>query len=225
MKARALVFLIALSFLGSGCHSKPGFRAHEVPSETAKLTDLSSPVYSESAETEEAEENPELNELEAPEDSSQGQSMVEIGYWVIRNEARKVGAACNFFIQRVFALMGFGKSSWLANDFDSYVQKSFASFKKESFRWDSTGAERARLKRYLWSFPEGEGVILQWKRKVGPGHVAIIHRVGNEFVLYHASLKKFIPKAQRANLETLLHRPLVGYSLNVFSDFQKNENP
>lgn len=218
-----LASLLLIAFLGTvACNPRGGFQATQVPTEKTKLHDIFSQPSEEFEPVEEAEENPELSEEEIPEEVKRetGLSLVEIGHWVIQNEAKKVGAACNFYIQRVFALMGFGKSSWLANNFDSFVEKRFSHYKKEVFKYDSRGAEQARLKKYLGALDEYEGVVVQWKRKVGPGHVAIVHRVKDQLVMYHASLNRFRPKAQTVEIKTLLHKPWVGYTLNVFSDFQ-----
>ena len=146
-------------------------------------------------------------------------SLIEIAKWVIQNEARKVGAACNFFIQRIFTLMGFGKADWTANDFAQYVKSNFSHFRQASFYGDRGDLERKRLKEYIWSFPEKTGLIFQWKRESGHGHIAVVQRVDDQLVIYHASLNTFIPKAQRVSLEVLLDASRK--NLNVFSDFKK----
>jgi len=215
------VFLAILSlFLFGACNQKAGFHAIEIPNETAKVNDIFSPSPEEEKES---LENPELEDTDLTDNDENpvGQSLIQVGRWVIKNEARKVGPACNFFIQRVFFLMGFGRSSWLANDFDSYVKKSFTSYDQEVFHPHSPASDRNQLQKFLGSLSEGEGVVLQWKRKSGPGHVAILHRIDRQLVIYHASLNRFIPKAQVVKLDVLLPRSRGAYTLNIFSHFRK----
>lgn len=147
-------------------------------------------------------------------------SLVDVGRWVIMYEARKVGPACNFYIQRVFQLLGFGRGSWLANDFDRYVKDNFKSYTKEAFKINSRVNDQNRLKSYLMKFPEKKGVVLQWERNRGPGHVAILHRIRNEFVIFHASLNKFNAKAQKADIPNILYRSGTDYTLYVYSDMK-----
>lgn len=230
MKAGISRFILLILLTGSaalsGCGKKGSFEAQLVPEEQVQLKDIwtefedIAPLETEELDQEQFQTPPAERRI-----SPSGRNLSETARWVVENESKKVGPACNFFIQRVMFLMGWGKSSWVANDFDKYVENKFESFRKESFEMDSTGAEKRRLKEYIWSFPERTGLILQWKRKVGHGHIGIIQRIGNEIVLYHASLNQFSPKAQKANLDILVNRGSRAFVLNVFSDFQKDPNP
>ncbi|MEZ0390851.1 MAG: hypothetical protein ACAH59_01455 [Pseudobdellovibrionaceae bacterium] len=234
MKA-ALFVLSFVALVITACGKKSGFQANSLPTENAALQDIQptesakEPDIKEEeneetlkSENEDAEKSqiPDFEIPEIPEYEVQEKSLIEMGLWVIEKEARKVGAACNFYVQRVLQLMGFGRSSWKANDFDLYVNQNFSTYKVESFVPSSQGSEKSRLKKYLWSFPEKTGVILQWKRRVGPGHVAILHRQGNQLVIFHASLNRFVAKAQKIDMDVLFYQGGNAYRLNVFSDLK-----
>jgi hypothetical protein len=219
MRKSVLSIILGFSILATACGKSTGFQAVEIPKEQARLRDFGD--GSRDFPTDEGEE-PEFQDQDAPAKSS-GSTLAEIAKWVVAFEARKVGAACNFFIQRVLYLMGFGRSSWTANEFDQYVKQSFESYKEESFQYDSGGTEKERLKSYIWSFPERTGFILQWKRNTPHGHIAIVQRVGETLIIYHASLNTQLPRMQKVSVDLLLHKPSskVDYQLNVFSDFKK----
>jgi hypothetical protein len=242
---KTLIIFAALIFLSNACGKKSAFQTMEIPQEQARLQDLDNNPRKSSEKENPSNEQADQQDLleddfgqldavdaETPSETADSvensevkkpikRSLAEIAKWVIQHEAKKVGAACNFFIQRILELMGFGPSSWTANSFDKYVKENFSSYQEESFVSDSSGVERKRLKAYIWSFPERTGLIFQWKRSSGHGHIAVVQRIQDELVIYHASLNTFRPKAQRVTLEVLLHP--TRKNLNVFSDFKKSK--
>ncbi len=202
------------------CGQGPGFHADEIPQEKAQIEDLGESKWSiEEKELEQWDVEFESSSQTQTPDAKEAppKTLAEMAKWVVENESKKVGPACNFFVQRVLYLMGFGRTAWLANDFDNFVQRTFPKFDKEIFQSQSLSQERLRLRDYIWSFPERTGLIIQWERQNTNGHIGIVQRIGNELVLYHASLNKFSPKAQSASIELLLHRSENSYQLNVFS--------
>ncbi len=232
MKVHFLSFIFSAGFalIVSSCAPHSGFETLELPQEHADLQDL----HGKPSQTEEPDGIPDFQDMTDPDpstwpepakshNSDWGQWLVTNAKWVIDNESKKIGPVCNYFIQRVLYLRGFGTNAWVATEFDKYVLQNFSSFQKASFVFDPNGRDKARLKKYLLSRPEHSGVILQWKRKKGHGHIAILERVQNNFVIYHASLNKFSPKAQTATVDLLLHKPSRNntYILNVYSDLKK----
>jgi hypothetical protein len=149
-------------------------------------------------------------------------SLSEISKWVIKNEAKKIGPYCNFFVQRVLQLKGYGFYRWRANDFDTFVAKTFDSFQVETFTSQNIEIEQERLKNYIWSFPEKTDFILQWKRPSKHGHVAILQRVGDKLIIYNASLNDYLARSKQAKVEVLLNSGRgKKYRLNVYSNFVK----
>lgn len=150
-------------------------------------------------------------------------AVVGIAKWVIKNEADRVGKACNRFVQRVFERMGFAKGSWTANEFDKYVARSFSSYKVRSFSQPNPLNDRQALEQYLWSFPEGTGFVFQWKRQGPHGHIGFVQRIKDKLVIYHASLNRFKPKEQQTTIEDLLYKGGSKNQLFVYSHFQNGK--
>jgi surface antigen len=236
MKAPVVLFLMLFALVSTSCG--PGFRLNELPHEQAKVEDLGGvPTPAESdaqgsnplpGDTDAPKNQPPTPSEDSPKNTPQEetqrpdpQSLIEMAKWVIQNESKKVGPACNLFVQRVLQLMGFERKNFLANNFDWYAKDKFSSYQLESFSYDSNRSQLPRLHDYIWSFPEGTGFIMQWKQKSGHGHIAIVQRVGETLVIYHAGLNTFNPKAQTIPLERLLHRRRSNYTLNVFSNIKK----
>lgn len=240
MKAPVVLLLMIATLLSTACG--PGFRLNELPHEQAKVEDLGgvpapepsneqgssplpgdvdTPQTSPSVTNEESPKNSPREQEQEDAQRPRPQSLVEWAKWVIQNESKKVGPACNLFVQRVLQLMGFERKNFLANNFDWYAKDKFSSYQLESFTYDSNLSQLPRLHDYIWSFPEGTGFIMQWKQKSGHGHIAIVERSGETLVIYHAGLNTFNPKAQTIPLERLLHRRKSNYTLNVFSNMKK----
>ncbi len=135
-------------------------------------------------------------------------------YNTMLKEGKKIGAACNFYLERVLQVMGFKTVDFLANDFDLAAKKMFKSYKVFKF---TTSAE---LKRHLWSYRERTGFILQWERTGAPGHVAIVERVGETLYIYQASLNKYTARLEKTTLERLL-KVNNNKGVRVYSDLQK----
>lgn len=151
--------------------------------------------------------------------TKQASKFIQVAFWVVQNEARKIGTPCNFYVSRVLELSGYSDDNFLANDFDLYAKKHFSSYKDERFVTASLEAERARLKRYLWSYPERTPFILQWERpKPKPGHIAIVERIGDQLVVYQASLNRHIARREQTTIDRLLSTSR-GANLTVYSEF------
>lgn len=129
-----------------------------------------------------------------------------------------IGNACNFFIQRILKLTGFSKKGYLAHDFDLYAADAFTSHQMSSYQAESTARDEKKLDQLLKSYPEGTPFILQWERNTKHGHLALIHRVQESFVIYDASLGRTEARKARTTPRILLS----GYGqgkLNVFVGF------
>lgn len=151
--------------------------------------------------------------------TKQASKFIQVAFWVVQNEARKIGTPCNFYVSRVLELSGYSDDNFLANDFDLYAKKHFSTYKDERFVTASLEAERARLKRYLWSYPERTPFILQWERpKPKPGHIAIVERIGDQLVVYQASLNRHIARREQTTIDRLLSTSR-GANLTVYSEF------
>lgn len=157
-----------------------------------------------------------------PKKNLRDSSLSLIAKWVINNESKQVGPYCNFFVQRVLQIKGYGLFRWRANEFDEIAPSQFSNYKVESFVSHQDESERVRFKEYIWSYPEKTDFVLQWKRPSKHGHIAILQRIGEKLVIYHASLNSFYPKSQQAKIEVLLSASMGSkYRLNVYSDFKK----
>lgn len=144
---------------------------------------------------------------------------IKAAFWVVQNEARKIGTPCNFYVSRVLVLTGFSKDSFRANDFDIYARKNFSSFKNEIFNTSNLESERARLKRHIWSYPQRTPFIIQWERSAPqPGHIAIVERIGDQLVVYQASLNRHIARREQTTIDRLLSHARKA-RMTVYSEF------
>lgn len=144
---------------------------------------------------------------------------IKAAFWVVQNEARKIGTPCNFYVSRVLVLTGFSKDSFLANDFDIYARKHFSSYKNEIFNTSNLESERARLKRHIWSYPQRTPFIIQWERSAPqPGHIAIVERIGDQLVVYQASLNRHIARREQTTIDRLLSHARKA-RMTVYSEF------
>lgn len=154
-----------------------------------------------------------------PESTTEASRFIKVSFWVVQNEARKIGTPCNFYVSRVLELSGYSDDGFLANDFDLYARKHFSSYKDERFVTQNLESERRRLKRYIWSYPARTPFILQWERpRPKPGHIAIVERIGDQLVVYQASLNRHIARREQTSIDILLS-PTRGANLTVYSEF------
>ncbi|MBC7458919.1 MAG: hypothetical protein H7235_11610 [Bdellovibrionaceae bacterium] len=135
-------------------------------------------------------------------------------YNTMVKEGEKIGAACNLYVERVLEVLGFKTVDFLANDFDLAAQKMFKSYKVVMF------TNVTELKRYLWSYRERTGFILQWERAMAPGHIAIVERVGETLYIYQASLNKYTARVEKTTYVRLL-QVNNNRGVRVYSEFQK----
>jgi hypothetical protein len=151
--------------------------------------------------------------------SAEASRFIKVAFWVVQNEARKIGTPCNFYVSRVLELSGYSDDGFLANDFDIYARKHFSSYKDERFVTHNLESERLRLKRYIWSYPARTPFILQWERpRPKPGHIAIVERIGDQLVVYQASLNRHIARREQTSIDRLLSTSR-GANLTVYSEF------
>lgn len=148
------------------------------------------------------------------EESKSASNFIIAAYNTMINEGKKIGAACNFYLERVLEVMGFKTVDFLANDFDVAAKKMFKSYKVFTF------TTQAELKRHIWSYRERTGFIFQWERVGAPGHVAIVERVGETLYIYQASLNKYTARVEKTTLERLL-QVNNNKGVRVYSDLQK----
>jgi len=146
---------------------------------------------------------------------------IQIAQWVINNEARKLGTACNFYVSRVLEIAGYSDDSFIANDFDLYAQRNFVSYDSKSFDSNLEDVERPRLRNHIWSYPERTPFIINWERSGGQhGHIAILERIGDQLVIFQANMNKHLPKRQQTTIENI-----VNYSrrakITVYAKFRK----
>lgn len=144
---------------------------------------------------------------------------IKVAYWVVQNEAKKIGTPCNFYVSRVLELSGYSDDGFLANDFDIYARKHFSTYKDEKFVASNLQSERLRLKRYLWSYPSRTPFIIQWERPAPkPGHIAIVERIGDQLVIYQASLNRHIARREQTTIDRLLSESRAP-RMTVYSEF------
>jgi hypothetical protein len=135
---------------------------------------------------------------------------------------RGVGDACNFFLQRVLDLSGFSDQGYLATDFDRYAKSHFRNQKTATFAVEPLRKDAQPLHTFLFSYPEETPFILQWQRKVGRGHLAIVARKGNDLIIYEASLGRFKAEKKRTTAKTILSAS-DRYKLSVYVDFMPSD--
>ena len=150
---------------------------------------------------------------------SEASKFIKVAFWVVQNEARKIGTPCNFYVSRVLELAGYSDDGFLANDFDIYAKNHFSSYKNEVFNTTNIESERARLKRHIWSYPARTPFIIQWERaKPKPGHIAIVERIGDQLVVYQASLNRHIARREQTSIDRLLSHARSA-RMTVYSEF------
>jgi hypothetical protein len=148
------------------------------------------------------------------EESVTASNFIIATYNTMVKEGKKIGAACNFYIERVLEVLGFKTVDFLANDFDVAAKKIFKNYKVAVF------TNATELKRHLWSYRERTGFICQWERIGAPGHIAIVERVGETLWIYQASLNKYTARVEKTTLEHLL-QVNNNKGVRVYSDFVK----
>ncbi|AZZ37387.1 hypothetical protein CIK05_11485 [Bdellovibrio sp. qaytius] len=151
--------------------------------------------------------------------TTEASKFIKTAFWVVQNEARKIGTPCNFYVSRVLELSGYSDDGFLANDFDVYAKKHFSSYKNEIFNTANIDSERIRLKRHIWSYPARTPFIFQWERSAPqPGHIAIVERIGDQLVVYQASLNKHIARREQTTIDRLLSHARSA-RMTVYSEF------
>jgi hypothetical protein len=151
--------------------------------------------------------------------STHASRFIQYAHEVMIKEGKSLGTPCNFYVQRVLVRAGFPKGSFRANDFDVYAKKNFKFYQAEDFKIDSTRSDKDDLKKHLWSYPERTPFILQWTRPGHYGHIAILERIGENLVIYQASIGRHTAARSQTKIETLLsskHRA----HLTVYSEFK-----
>ncbi len=155
----------------------------------------------------------ETEPADAPRRIQKASSIIANAQKVMDTEGRSLGTACNRYVQRVLNVSGFPKGHFLANDFDLYAKKFIRSYQVENFTRNESGSEQERLKKHLWSFPERTPFIMQWSRAGVYGHIAIVERIGENLVIYQASLNRYTARKDQTTINTLLN----GYNRRVLS--------
>ena len=136
---------------------------------------------------------------------------------IMEKEGKKIGTACNLYIQRVLEVSGFNEGFFMANDFDVYAKKNIPHYKTVEFKRDPNGADKERLQKHIWSYPERTPFILQWKSSGAHGHIALLERIGEKLIIYQASLGHFTERKDQTTINILLS----GYNrrnLNVYTE-------
>lgn len=123
---------------------------------------------------------------------------------VMVEEGKKIGPACNFYVQRVLQVSGFPKGSYLAADFDLYAEKNFKYYRAKNFLKTSAQNDTEKLRKYIWNYPERTPFILQWSRAKVTGHIAIMERIGDQLIIYQASLNKYTARKSLTTVDSLL---------------------
>ncbi len=163
-------------------------------------------------------EKPNPNSKPASE-KKEASKFIQTAFDVMKKEGVSLGTPCNFYLMRVLMRAGFKNEGFRANDFDVYAKKNFKFYKAEDFKIDSTKSDADELKKYLWSFDERTPFILQWTRPGNFGHVAILERIGENLIIYQASIGNHTARRDLTTIEKLLsskHRA----SLTVYSEFR-----
>ncbi len=181
---------------------KPNSKPADDTSTTTKPAEISKP-------------NPPVNSNTKKEASK----FIQTAFDVMKKEGVSLGTPCNFYLMRVLMRAGFKNEGFRANDFDVYAKKNFKFYKAEDFKIDSTKSDADELKKYLWSYDERTPFILQWTRPGNFGHVAILERIGENLIIYQASIGNHTARRDLTTIEKLLsskHRA----SLTVYSEFK-----
>lgn len=146
--------------------------------------------------------------------------LIQSAQYIMVTEGKKIGTACNLYIRRVLEYAGFSGEGFLATDFDIYAKKHFKYYRATDFKQDTHHTETARLRQYIWSYPERTPFILQWSRSGVIGHIAIMERIEDTLVIYQASLGSYTARKNKTTPEILLN----DYNrrvLTVYSEMSK----
>lgn len=135
---------------------------------------------------------------------------------------RGVGDACNFFLQRILTLSGFSDDGYLASDFDIYAKNHFRNKKTATFKVEPLRRDTKALQAFLESYPDETPFILQWEKKVGHGHLAIVTRKADKLIIYEASLGRFKAEKKLTTARTILSAS-ERYKLTVYVDFMPSD--
>lgn len=144
---------------------------------------------------------------------------IQTAFDVMTKEGKNIGTACNLYLQRVLIRAGFPSGDFIANDFDLYAKKYFKSYKAEDFKIDTSRSDKEELKAHLWSYPARTPFILQWTRPGHYGHVAIVERIGEDLIIYQASIGNHTARRDQTTIERLLSSKNRA-SLTVYSEFR-----
>ena len=136
--------------------------------------------------------------------STQASRFIQYAHEVMIKEGKSLGTPCNYYVQRVLVRAGFPKGDFRANDFDLYAKKNFTFYKAEDFKIDANRSDKDELKKHLWSYPERTPFILQWTRPGHYGHIAILERIGENLIIYQASIGGHTAQRSQTKIETLL---------------------
>ncbi len=162
--------------------------------------------------------SPQAEEIKPTTTQIQASKIIYYAQKVIDTEARKLGTACNVFVNRVLTKAGFASGTYLAQDFDSYATKNFKHFRAVHFKYDASGSEIDRFKKYLWAYPERTAFIMQWAQvESAHGHIAFVERIADKLVIYQSSLGTQIAHRAPTTAQILL----TGYNrraLTVYSE-------
>ena len=131
--------------------------------------------------------------------------LMQSAQYIMVTEGKKIGTACNLYIRRVLEYAGFSGEGFLATDFDLYAKKHFKYYRAIDFKQDTHHTETARLRQYIWSYPERTPFILQWSRSGVIGHIAIMERIEDTLVIYQASLGSYTARKNKTTPEILLN--------------------
>ena len=131
--------------------------------------------------------------------------LMQSAQYIMVTEGKKIGTACNLYIRRVLEYAGFSGEGFLATDFDLYAKKHFKYYRATDFKQDPHHTETARLRQYIWSYPERTPFILQWSRSGVIGHIAIMERIEDTLVIYQASLGSYTARKNKTTPEILLN--------------------
>lgn len=146
---------------------------------------------------------------------------IQIAQWVIKNEGRKLGTACNFYVSRVLEIAGYSDDSFIANDFDLYAQRNFASYDSKSFDSNLEDVEQPRLRTHIWSYAERTPFIINWERSGAQhGHIAILERIGDQLVIFQANMNRQLPRRQSTTIENIINYSRQA-KITVYARFKK----
>jgi len=114
--------------------------------------------------------------------------------------------SCSLYLRRVLNRAGYPFRDFMANDFNSAMQKNLPNWSQQAFSVAKNG--RTSLRRFLNSAPDQAAFLAQWPRKGRSGHVAIIVKESSDrYRIYQAQLGLAKAHSKRATIENLLYAP------------------